>query len=168
MYIEKANILDLFDKYVVSYIRKDDGFKTPDAMIVEKRNMKFTEDGRAEITIPVLEYELIESVIEKGKNMNKPVIQAVDVDEVKIYEIINTAGKESITEDFIVVLPEHYGYKPISFVDVGLINARPGAKCYTEPVCVTEIEMYGKLEKKLIKDKYDPKEFIKKIEENQI
>ena len=96
------------------------------------------------------------------------VISAVDVDEVKIYEIVNTAGEENYTEDFIVVLPEHYKIKPISFSEVGLINARPGAKCYTDPCCVTEIEMYGKLERKFVKDDYDPKEYIKKIEENQI
>ena len=81
----------------------------------------------------------------------KKILEAQDIDDIKIIEVINT--KEDYTEDIIIELPEKYGIKPISFMETGLINAVPEVIGYTDnKIQIPKVLMsfYGKFEHKFV------------------
>ena len=75
----------------------------------------------------------------------KKMIYAGDIDDIIITQVVST--EEDYTKDIIITFPEKYGIKPISFMDIGLINAKPDIIGYTNAkheINQVLITFYGK------------------------
>ena len=68
-------------------------------------------------------------------------------EEIKIVEKIDS--KNNCVKDYVIVFPESFGIKPISFVKTGLINHKDFAKEYRDEngTPVVTLSFYGNLER---------------------
>ena len=84
--------------------------------------------------------------------MSKKILNVDDIDNITIYEVINCKDPDHcFTEDIVVEFSKDSVYKTISFMDVGLINAKPDLRGYNNPIDIVSIDFYGKLQRKYVK-----------------